>query len=932
MVYPSKKPNLTSEEKVLLHLLSNQRFSEAFEVPETLTQQGIATLTGIERPNVSRTVKRMLLNDLVEERLAHIKGIPRRRKVYFLTRKGLILAKDLDSGLHTLIVKVLQGTKKLGEESLEEVHKKAGSKISILELVGSIDETGKIELEALINAKDERSGATGEVPPQSFKLQVPKIRNCLGREKELAVMEKHLENPKIHFLVVTGLPGVGKTTLAAEFANRQKRGPPVLWYRCRGWDTVGALSRRFGRYLAHSGKTRLSRLIETVTPLPPGEVLEILSEDLPATKGLVVMDDFHLAPSQIREFVSSLHELLQDSKEYRRSLVLVLSRRHIPFYDRSAVRLKGSVIELKLEGLDPQSSAKLLEGLNIYDGENFDKVYSITKGHPLSLELLGLSPGIDSFADLHAFLKEEFFVALEKEERRTLEIASIFSEPIPLEYLIDGREIGVEVIEGLEQRSFLHLTRDGTYEVHDLIREYALEHMSPTSKKKYHKNAAKMYAREDGVAATIEAQHHFLEAGRPKKAFLVLKKDLQRLLHAYELGPRFYLTLQRFKEHDLEPKEWAQLLLLKGKIAMELGDMENAKRSLRELKVRASKLESTDLLLEAEVSLGKLFYLEGDQDEAEANFKKARDRFKEMDSKGGAHLTAGAQMYLNSADLELEKDDLDQAKQDYSKALGLYKRLGDGKGIVLSSLGLGQVLENEGDICSAIDTFDGALDAARRERDSHGIAQASISLGLLHIKNKELDNALHHLKMSLEHTLTSKETWKAAQASISAGQRVYSSGEQRGLVKRIFGIFSTEQRRNLDQLAGIYERIGQIYHQKGDFERALDFYSKAHDALAQFGNERRLARSFNNLGVLYKATGDLKSATTQYLEAKKVLKHVKAPRALAITSFNLGLVYEKSRSREEARGEYMEALRLAKAMGDAALEKALRRRLNNIGK
>ena len=102
----SERISLTVEERTLLHLLSYSRFLNHWEVPFHLTQEGIAESIGIARCNVSRAMKKILQKGLVQERTAHVKGVARKRKVYFLTHDGELMANDLKGNVGDTILRV----------------------------------------------------------------------------------------------------------------------------------------------------------------------------------------------------------------------------------------------------------------------------------------------------------------------------------------------------------------------------------------------------------------------------------------------------------------------------------------------------------------------------------------------------------------------------------------------------------------------------------------------------------------------------------------------------------------------------------------------------------------------------------------------------------------------------------------------------------
>jgi hypothetical protein len=71
------------------------KYSEQYEVPEAVAQKGIGDSVGIVWNNVPRAMKKLMSKGLVVERLAHVKGDARKKKVYFLTPNGYSQAKKL---------------------------------------------------------------------------------------------------------------------------------------------------------------------------------------------------------------------------------------------------------------------------------------------------------------------------------------------------------------------------------------------------------------------------------------------------------------------------------------------------------------------------------------------------------------------------------------------------------------------------------------------------------------------------------------------------------------------------------------------------------------------------------------------------------------------------------------------------------------------
>jgi DNA-binding MarR family transcriptional regulator len=171
--------SLTEEEKVLLHLSKFRNYESRFEVPEDVTQVGIARATGLMRPNVSRSIQKLKAKGLVSESVLHVINIRRRRKVYFLTEEGLAYANKLKKSM------------------------------VIAEREISVSRPRFVE----------------------FLSQAPKLKYFYGRASELRVLGEWLDSDLPKLIVIHGVTGIGKTTLAAKILSIYKEKRNLFWYR-----------------------------------------------------------------------------------------------------------------------------------------------------------------------------------------------------------------------------------------------------------------------------------------------------------------------------------------------------------------------------------------------------------------------------------------------------------------------------------------------------------------------------------------------------------------------------------------------------------------------------------------------------------------------------------------------------------------------------
>src|SRR5207247_8292957 len=90
---------LAAKERVLLDLLDYVRYADSVEVPPAMAQEGMAEASWFVLPHFSEYVRPLLRNGLLRERMAHVKGVRQRRKVYDLTETGRLAAIQLRDSL-----------------------------------------------------------------------------------------------------------------------------------------------------------------------------------------------------------------------------------------------------------------------------------------------------------------------------------------------------------------------------------------------------------------------------------------------------------------------------------------------------------------------------------------------------------------------------------------------------------------------------------------------------------------------------------------------------------------------------------------------------------------------------------------------------------------------------------------------------------------
>lgn len=445
---------LTAKERILLHLLDYVTFSDAIEVPVGMTQEGVASAAWVELRHLSQYLRPLLKEELVRERTCHVDGIRQRRKVYSLTEAGQHAAYRLRERTRAAKVRV-KDARGVREETYARAVEAAGGQARLLDLVHQASRDGQIDLEAL---------AQGPSAPLVESLaEAPRLERFVGRAAELDELTAETPGPRL--FVVRGVAGIGKSSLAARACELLHGRRNLFWHTLRVWDTPVSVFAALGDFLASLGKPGLRAVVARGAVQ---DAAEVLREDLPGTRSVLVFDDAQEGSDQIPPLLRLLKDALAEAADVR---MLVLTRRTLPFYDRRDVSIRGLVREIDLAGLKAADIVQFLAPDLDVATANLGKHLG---GHPLFLQLVRASTAAraphTALRDMHRFIEEEVYASLDDAERRVLNVASLYRVPVPRNALLAGPEDSYDLIFSLANRSLLRPVGDDGFEAHDSIR------------------------------------------------------------------------------------------------------------------------------------------------------------------------------------------------------------------------------------------------------------------------------------------------------------------------------------------------------------------------------------------------------------------------------------------------------------------------------
>ncbi|MGA1819447.1 MAG: hypothetical protein ACMUHU_00405 [Thermoplasmatota archaeon] len=460
-----KRTKLHSDEQILLFLSEFSGKRDLWDVPQEVSQKGLAKRLGILENNVSRSLKRLTADELVDSTLKHVKGEKRRQKAYFLTQKGERVVEGLRAQLEQLsIMVVVDG--EMSRAPLLRAYRKAREAGIGLTLA---------ELYLHRSKKDQPVDLTPgweplrEGPSLFGNYQMPV--HFFGREEELSFIEDYLRS-RSGVLIIWGLAGMGKTSLVLKGMSEstQKTG----YIRCEPWTDRVELANEISWVLSQMGfeEDAMELLKDDVSP---GQLARRIRSVASSAKGLtLIIDDLQKTGGGLDVYMEGL---CKTSMEVPGLKVIILTRERPSFLD-PRYEVQGSVRTLELKGLDLKSVALMIKETG--KGGDIGAVWDMTKGHPLHIELITSAMGAAGRTRFGEFLDQEVLAPLPPQQKNVLKLAALAG--VPVHRSLVGRTSS-EDIDILERKGLLREIRGGLLFIHDIISDH-LKTTIPTEERR----------------------------------------------------------------------------------------------------------------------------------------------------------------------------------------------------------------------------------------------------------------------------------------------------------------------------------------------------------------------------------------------------------------------------------------------------------------
>jgi predicted ATPase/transcriptional regulator with XRE-family HTH domain len=673
---------------------------------------------------------------------------------------------------------------------------------------------------------DDGLASVSPIPYSTPKATLPTPPTPLiGREDELGGISHLLANADCRLISLIGPGGIGKTRLGIEFANRQRGLFPdgVYYVPLASVNSAASIVPAIAEAFEYSFSG----------PVDPKEQLFAHLARTIQKSALLVLDNLeHLlaGPPATAELVA---EILQRLPVVR---ILCTSRERLNLQGEWTFDLRGLIVPpLENYGeIESYSAAMMfLQAARRTDAKfkltDADKpallrICRMLEGIPLALELAAawvnmlscaeiareIESNIDFLAvsmrgvpERHRSLKASFdhsWKLISDAERDTLSRLSIFRGEFDRAAAQTVAGATLPMLSSLVSKSLMRRTESGLYDLHEVIRQYAWNHLDEDETR-----CVETCARHCEFYLRFAAEHEAkLKSAAQQDSVHEMTLELDNLRVAWKWGIRH----GKF--------DWIQKSVRAFGWYFEVAGLIHEGIEQLELLVRALQEKPRDTLMNrilgtALVQQGLLCFRSGQFSRAQELYKEAIALLRAVDERAilaDALIFGGTIQHLSGAYLESrrmieegliyarESNDpwfaaygvynlghVDSILGDYQNGydqmqagLKLWRELGDPHSI---SLGLNFLVETQialGRPEEAIASMRESIALCERTKNRWGMATAYRYLGLAALAAGQCDEARSHLEKSLEIFGDAFKGWDIAQTLIYLGETYLRSG------------------------------------------------------------------------------------------------------------------------------------------------------------
>lgn len=697
----------------------------------------------------------------------------------------------------------------------------------------------------------------------------PDSRAFVGRETELQQYARQLD--ETGSVLLTGAPGVGKSSLAAALARQRAASHAIFWHTFRAGegDTIVTRLAGFLYWLGHEDLWRMLQIAGNDSLVKPTDLhLDYLVQALREAAIVVCLDDFQHV--ERNSFVEQLVRRLRGLEGPRKLLLILTARKVPPFlHDLHSAPLQGLaaadallLLQMRAPRLQPALARRLCDR---------------TEGVPVFLQLAlgvlehssdpqGLIEELEQAPNVAGYLLDQVDQCLADPERETMIALAVLEDPTSrdaIEAVMDGRRVQPS-LELLEQNNLIKAIGFGPrkYLQHPLLQAYYEGKPSRRQKQEMLRRAGEYY--DDVEPDPLRAADYFERAGERERAARLAIDHGWETVNQGRAG-RLCDLLARFRPGQLPPEPWAGVNIALGEtLAFQ-----------REVDGAAERFEAA------------LEVLEEPGDTATVSLLRARAY------RGMAELLRSSEPGAAIDWATRGLDELAAYEPDGVKGEGIPRSLRTAVAREAAALRIdaGMACINEARFSEARELLSAGLAQLPATRDPLKAA-ALINLGIAHCTQGNVEEGKRCYREALGIAERTGDQWRAVSARHNLGIEMEIGGDWMGAAAEYEQALElAEHLGSRTPQTGLMGSLGIVQMKLGNLEEAEAYLCAAVDMARAYELGRHLAASGSSLADLLLRMGRGGDAATLLAEAESKAGEMDAGDLLAEIERNWALVW-----------------------------------------
>ncbi len=743
--------------------------------------------------------------------------------------------------------------------------------------------------------------ALPEVPPAPEPIRPPEVAHFVGRTTELAYFQDKLAQH--HLAVIVGMPGIGKTTLAAKLALNSAAPDDIFWHTFRANEGVETIIWKLAGFLAWHGKRDLWRMLQTVRQsggqLPPVDVLlDYVLQELRQGNYVVCFDSFHLVDQDPK-----LKQLVRPAPNGGARYIVTSSH---------AIDLIDQIEFEPLSGLSLEDTRALLAARGLsFAADLVQRLQAQTAGNAefltLAIDALRearypdrLIANLTEADDIERYLLKEVDAGLNDEMRTAMSGTAILSGypgvREAIEAALDGANLRRTLRELVDRYLVISIESPQAreYALHTVVQAFYYDLLGRSQRREMHRRVAQYYEVEE--SDTFKAAFHYQRAGEYRRSAELLTAQLWPLINLGQT-PVVHSLLETFSADQLEASLWSEVNFARGEVYTLIGARQPAKESYEAAHALLSTQPNSPQVqvLKAKICRGMGNLLRASAPREALNWLQ-RGLTELGDDEGllRADLlikTSTVQFYLSNYDAAFEtvqagltllpdsptptrmgalmnlgmirnaQGNSQQAIEYAEQALAIGQQLHDYFTLIGIWNNLGKYRRRRGDWSGAIAAYrEGLALAQQMGIVSHQVA-ISLNLGYLQILQGDIEPARAVLSNSLELACAGNLKRFELMTQISLAEIALLESDTATAESRLNtaeGVAAAIE--NHDQLIDIYSRRARLHLARGDLATAQSWAHRAIDQADRLNMDLEKGVSLRVLGEVLIAAGEHETA------------------------------------------------------------------------